>query len=233
MNLTAKDIFQQLQSAVRAGVSPQEFPTGTVIPDLWTDLKTQEVYQMPLIVVGYCIVKPIGRKKCLGAILLRQNASPDRLPFDENACNVFHGSSLERWQNSDNGYPAGCSAGLLAAVTEVEIDKKPTKFFPPSLEELGIGESDSSQRSQLIWEYFRKPCDSDGHDAPYDLYFKSYRRYVERRTFRNTAGEPQCCWLRGPNRGHARYAWCYLTNHEAVPYNVCSPTPYLTACVIC
>lgn len=189
--------LQGLREAMRVGVAEVYFPVGTVVPDTWTNTKSATIYQAPWIVVDYRMVRlATSKTRTLGAVLLRRQASPYKLPFfrSKEITSVIAEFSLRDWLNDEGGYMAGCSSDLLKVVSEVLIDQRtPVMFFLPSLEDLHLSPEPNLNIDRLAWEYFR--------DTP-----TAINDECEKRIFLDLEGRVRSFWLR--SFGHNNdYVW--------------------------
>lgn len=218
------NIICQLRDAVRNGTAREKFPVGTILDDIWMDRENAIVYKMPLIVVDYRIVELASHTRRLGAVLLRQFATPSETVFSENNTNVYSESDINTWLNSavGLGYIAGCSASLRSAMAKVIVDDDlVVNFFLPSPEELHLNPDGKPQFEDDTWEYFRDTV-SDAH------------KYCSKRDFVNPLQRKRCdCWLRGTPSSETTITAYQLTKHGHITLNVsgslASSTP---ACVI-
>lgn len=211
-----------LKQALKDGAYRERFPVGTIIPDIWYDVN-RILYLMPLIVVDYRLVKTVKYGECLGAILLRKNASPNQASFDVKNQNLFSESSLNKYYNHRKdimSYGAGCSKNLLSAVADVIIDDTPVEFFPPSLEELHFDPCQNPDLEALAWEYFR--------DTPTDVLTP-----CSKRIFLSPEGTAQYCCLRSACRGFANNrVWSVATDGSANHNNAYNTYACAPACVV-
>lgn len=214
--------LRDLKQALKAGTYRKHFPVGTRIPDIWANPQTGIMYSMPLIVVDYRMVKTLGYGDCMGAILLRLNASPNQLIFDVDNKNVFSQSSLNNYlsgRTNSQAYLYGCSTNLLHSITDVLVDGAFVRFFPPSLEELHLDSYGNPDLEQLVWEYFR--------DTPTDV-----DTPCSKRVFCGPSGAAQFCWLRSARRGYANCVWLATTDGSAYYIFAHSTLACAPACVV-
>lgn len=194
--VNGENIFQKLQLAIYEGTHSVDFPVGTILPDVWTHLKTGRRYFMPHILVDYRMVDLPEGVTVLGAVLLRQNATPVEIIFSEKD-NNFEGSIAEFWLNSGE-YFQGCSDGLREAATEIILEqgqiwqkitpRVKTRFFLPTLENLFcafgfLGEKKEEILARnLAWAYFK-----NAHTNVY--------RPCAQRIFYDPNGNPRRYWV--------------------------------------
>ncbi len=210
--------FLGLRAAVRDGSARQRFPVGTVLPDHWTDIKTNETFDMPWRIVDYRDIRatPDGELRP-AAILLRVNTVAREIAFDLNERCIYDGSSICTYMATD--YEQGCSAGIREAASSIWLPEEGVvaNFFLPSPEELHSDVRGASRLEELTWEYF---CDAPTH------------RGCEKRTFCDvlTGHRARNVWLRSR---YAAFSVCGVRTDGYVstagPFNAYS---VLAACAI-
>lgn len=221
-------IFRQLQNAIDDGTYREQFPVGTIVADTWTDTWTDTdsgvIYDMPLRIVDYREVALANGTSALGAILLRVNASPNKIVFAPDT--PIYGRSYAR-RYLKQGYLGGCSAKLLDAVIATkqrsnylgEEDIVRGWIFLPTPEELhaNSGGYSDAEIDSLAWEYFR--------DTPINPYGD-----CEKRIFRDPDGIAQDVWLR--SRYSSSYVCCMDTRGRVGDDAPSLRLGVLAACVI-
>ncbi len=152
----AKDQFLALRAAVRDGSARQRFLVGTVLPDYWTDVKTDETFDMPWRIVDYREIRAAPDSELRpAAILLRTCASPNKVAFDSGGKSIFAKSEICAYMAAD--YEKGCSAEIREVASPIWLpeEKVIAKFFLPSPEELHSNNRGRPRLEELAWEYFR------------------------------------------------------------------------------
>lgn len=196
----------------------REFPIGTEIPDVWTNPKSRNYYDDPLIIVHYDLFRCEGQESLTqGAVLLRKHAFLPVWPcFSHERMDEYVDSFVRHWLNDDDftldesvlGYIAGCSAELLGLISSVQLftdelrsdstlSEHYDRFFLPSYQNLGMLSADGKLATGVIWGYFL--------DTPADG-----NQVCEKRTFLDQSGNAQDCRLRdrypmGRTDAHHRY----------------------------
>ncbi len=190
--ITNSQYLPRLQKALRNRTARAEFPVGTIIPDVWKNPRSGEIYFMPLMIVDYRKFQTVQYGERFGAVLLRRIALPVLLTFDKEGQNDFGKSDLMDWLNPDSkdwlnvkgDYAKGCSNNLLRATVDVQIDNlSSVRFFPPSAEEIHLNPNRRLDLENLVWEYFR--------DTP-----TRHNAYCPKRAFLDPHGTAISWWLR-------------------------------------
>lgn len=188
-------VFRTLRDAVRSNTARKTFPVGTILPDTWQDVTTDQTYDAPWRVVDYRKVLISDKSERLVAILLREFVSATRRVFDQ-ASPLYLVAQISQYMEVE--YAQGCSSELLKAVTphQITVDDQTmlATFFLPAPEELGIiiPKLNGHLRNRK-WEYFRKLPEG---------------RFAEckRRAFQDCNGQSRLVWTRSHNgSGHVYY----------------------------
>lgn len=191
---TTTSTLQQLRNSITAGNYETECPPGTIISDHWSDVYTEVNYYAPHVVTGFQTVKLPDGMETLGAILVRQNAMPEKLNFPNTVT----------WLSPDGAYARGCSKELLEAVAPTTLENinksamapimcaasgfktkwqpETFTFFLPTQEELGLSTNPERTPMDAVWTYYK--------NTP-----TGYYELCIERIFRDSFGIAQDCWL--------------------------------------
>lgn len=208
------NLFRQLQLAVRSGTAAEEFPVGTEIPDVWTDVESGTTYYAPLIVVDYRELKTSLTQTRFCATLLRKYLTPNAVPFDISGYDPEYVDSWihtlfnptqrgeSRWKPL---YVRGCSQELIEVVSPViiytyECDRGIKRylsrclvdnFFIPDEIQLNFSHEQYAPKDEIshTWQYFQD-------ERPYEFQTQLSREWYQRRVFCDCAGQPHDYWLR-------------------------------------